>query len=86
MPKPRTIPKLDLQKQYPTHIRMKAQIHDSALQQLLRIPSDKDSTHITTQDILTRMDNPVIIHSRTLSIPVDYKIGISWGSMVEYKR
>jgi hypothetical protein len=77
-----------LQKQHPVLIRMKAQIHDSALQQLLIIPNDANlpnSTYISVQDILDSMKNPIVIHSRTLLIPVDYKIGKSWGNMTEYK-
>lgn len=69
-----------LQKANPTELRMKAQIHDSSLQQF---PTDKTSTY-TTQ-ILKSMINPIEIHKRTLVVPVDYKLGQDWSNMVEYK-
>lgn len=82
-----------LQKQYPTQIRMKAQIHDSSLKQIYINYEDnsentenkenKDNPFI--QFTLECMNNPITIHRRTLVIPVDYKLGNSWGNMIEYK-
>jgi DNA polymerase I-like protein with 3'-5' exonuclease and polymerase domains len=69
-----------LQKQRPKEIRMKAQIHDSALQQFKIEAKDE-----MIEKVLTNMKNPVIIHGRTLHIPVDYKIGPDWAEMEEFK-
>jgi hypothetical protein len=71
-----------LQKTHPTTLRMKAQIHDSVLLQ------HKERVEIEegfVSAILSRMNNPITIHKRILNIPVDYKLGASWGSMKEYK-
>jgi DNA polymerase I-like protein with 3'-5' exonuclease and polymerase domains len=69
-----------LQKQYPTQLRMKAQIHDSSLQQF-----KVEREEFFKPEILDRMKNPVIIHGRTLNIPVDYKLGTDWATMEEFK-
>lgn len=69
-----------LQKANPKTLRMKAQIHDSSLQQFLA-----DKVEVFVPEILTRMNNPITIHKRVLSIPVDYKLGKDWGNMKEYK-
>jgi DNA polymerase I-like protein with 3'-5' exonuclease and polymerase domains len=69
-----------LQKANPTSLRMKAQIHDSALQQFPITEKDKYVTQI-----LERMNNPVTIHKRELVIPVDYKLGLDWVNMEEFK-
>lgn len=69
-----------LQKANPRSLRMKAQIHDSALQQFL---AEKVAEYVPV--ILKCMDNPIEIHKRLLKIPVDYKLGTSWGNMKEYK-
>lgn len=68
-----------MQKANPTALHMKAQIHDSVLLQI-----SEGNEHLV-QEVLTCMNNPIIIHGRTLNIPVDYKIGKSWGTMKEYK-
>jgi DNA polymerase I-like protein with 3'-5' exonuclease and polymerase domains len=60
-------------------LRLKAQIHDSIFTQRLAHRTD------LTQTVRACMDNPVIVKGRTLRIPVDYKDGISWGSMIEHK-
>lgn len=70
-----------LQKERPKDMRMKAQIHDSVLVQY----NDQWFNIDFVQEILDRMRNPVKIHNRTLLIPVDYKLGQSWGNMKEYK-
>jgi hypothetical protein len=59
---------------------MKAQIHDSALQQFL---SPLEEKYVPT--ILESMNNPITIHRRVLHIPVDYKLGTDWGNMKEFK-
>jgi DNA polymerase I-like protein with 3'-5' exonuclease and polymerase domains len=69
-----------LQKANPKVLRMKAQIHDSALQQFL---ADKETEYVPM--ILNSMDNPLPVNGRILRIPVDYKLGQSWGNMKEYK-
>ena len=56
---------------------MKAQIHDSFLGQ-------RKAT-ITVEDILSRMRNPIVIHRRTLLVPITYKLGSNWADMKEYK-
>jgi DNA polymerase I-like protein with 3'-5' exonuclease and polymerase domains len=69
-----------MQKARPKELRMKAQIHDSAL---LQIPEDLSSSYVPA--ILSCMNNPITIHKRILSIPVDYKLGTDWGNMKEFK-
>ena len=68
-----------LQKANPKNLRMKAQIHDSALLQ-----HDK-TFDAFVPTVLDCMKNPIIIHGRTLNIPVDYKLGTDWANMKEYK-
>jgi DNA polymerase I-like protein with 3'-5' exonuclease and polymerase domains len=64
-----------LQKEEPVDFRMKAQIHDSAPFQY----------RIGREDIRKKaidcFNNPVVIHGRTLKIPVDYKEGLNWMNM-----
>lgn len=57
------------------NLRLKAQVHDSILFQY-----HKDHGEYL-QKVLDCLDNPVVIHGRTLRIPIDYKQGDSWGSM-----
>jgi hypothetical protein len=59
---------------------MKAQIHDSSLQQY---KIEERGIYVPT--VLEAMKNPITIHKRILSIPVDYKLGTDWGNMKEYK-
>lgn len=70
------------QKSDPVNMRMKAQIHDSALLQY-RIDQHPENTFVRA--ILSDMNNPITIHRRTLHIPVDYKLGPTWGEMKEFK-
>jgi DNA polymerase I-like protein with 3'-5' exonuclease and polymerase domains len=69
-----------LQKANPATLRMKAQIHDSALQQF-----KVEIQEYYVGGILAAMDNPLTVNGRLLKIPVDYKLGQSWGNMKEYK-
>jgi hypothetical protein len=62
-------------------IRFKAQIHDSIFQQVR-----KDLKAEFVPKLLNAMDNPVVVHGRTLRIPVDYKDGTCWGSLIEHKN
>lgn len=55
-------------------IRIKAQIHDSVFGQW-RI----EKRDFYAQEVLKRMDNPVVVHGRTLRIPVDIKYGHRWA-------
>ena len=71
-----------MQKRNPKVMRMKAQIHDSALTQYQQ-QFWADRNYVG--EILSHMNNPVTIHKRVLSIPVDYKLGTDWGNMKEYK-
>lgn len=61
-------------------IRLKAQIHDSVFLQLHKSISEQ-----TKPLLLTDLDNPVVVHGRTLRIPVEYKDGTCWGKMIEHK-
>jgi hypothetical protein len=62
-------------------IRFKAQIHDSIFLQI------HDSIlEEARQQVYDALQNPVIIHGRSLLIPVDYKYGTVWGDMTEVKR
>lgn len=68
-----------LQKKFPTELRMKAQVHDSApFQYLTDRPDIRDRA-------IECFRTPVVIHGRELRIPVDYKEGPSWGETVERK-
>lgn len=61
-------------------VRFKAQIHDSVFLQI--------HNSILTQTIPQLQQclyNPVAVNGRNLVIPVDYKIGMSWGHMEEVK-
>ena len=61
-------------------VRFKAQIHDSVFLQI--------HNSILTQTIPQLQQclyNPVTVNGRSLVIPVDYKIGKSWGGMEEVK-
>lgn len=69
----------ELVKEYKGELRIKAQVHDSVLGQYRKGRADiRDA-------VLAAMDNPVIIHGRTLRIPVDIKVGDSWGTMKPLK-
>ncbi len=64
-----------LQKREPGDFRMKAQIHDSAPFQYRKGRED------IRKEAIECFNNPVVIHGRTLRIPVDYKSGVNWGNM-----
>lgn len=64
-----------LVKKHKGNLRIKAQVHDSVLGQYRTGRTD------IRAEVLAAMDNPVIIHGRTLRIPVDIKVGDSWGTM-----
>ena len=68
-----------LVKKHQGNLRLKAQIHDSVLGQYRKGRED------IRAEVLAAMNNPVIIHGRTLRIPVDIKVGDSWGTMKELK-
>lgn len=55
------------------NIRVKAQVHDSVFGQI-RI----GMREYYAPRILHCMDNPIVVHGRTLSIPVDIKFGHNW--------
>lgn len=61
-------------------IRFKAQIHDSIFLQIHDSIMEE-----TVPKIKEALNNPVLVNGRYLKIPVDYKYGKSWGSMVEVK-
>lgn len=63
------------------NIRLKAQIHDSCFGQI-RI----GTREYYAPRILACMDNPVIVHGRTLRIPVDIKFGNNWAEGDETKN
>lgn len=63
------------------NIRLKAQIHDSIFGQI-RIGMRE---HYAPR-ILACMDNPVVVHGRTLKIPVDIKFGLNWAEGDEKKN
>ena len=64
----------DLVLQHPEDFRLKAQIHDSIFGQW-RI-SKRD---FFAAELAKRMHNPVVVHGRTLVIPIDIKYGRNWG-------
>jgi len=66
-----------LVKKHEGRLRIKAQVHDSILGQI------RDGDIRIRQEVIDAMDNPVIIHGRTLRIPTDIKVGKTWGTMKE---
>lgn len=66
-----------LQKKEPEDFRMKAQIHDSAPFQYRKGRED------IRKKAIECFRNPVVIHGRTLRIPVDFKTGKDWGHMIK---
>lgn len=66
-----------LVKKHEGRLRIKAQVHDSILGQT------KLGNEGIRQEVIDAMNNPVIIHGRTLTIPTDIKVGKSWGTMEE---
>lgn len=60
--------------------RLKAQVHDSMPAQY---PKDKRDYYVPR--MLELMNNPVVVHGRALRVPIDAKIGHTWGSMEKYK-
>jgi DNA polymerase I-like protein with 3'-5' exonuclease and polymerase domains len=64
-----------LTKENPKDFRLKAQIHDSAPFQY----------RIGREDLrdkaIRNFENPVVVHGRTLRIPVDFKEGPNWGDL-----
>lgn len=54
--------------------RLKAQVHDSILSQF---PEERKEYWAKRQQAL--MDNPIVIHGRTLSIPTDAAVGKNWS-------
>jgi DNA polymerase I-like protein with 3'-5' exonuclease and polymerase domains len=66
-----------LVKKHKGEYRLKAQVHDSILAQWRAGRND------IRNEAIAAMNNPVIIHGRTLRIPTDLKVGNSWGTMKE---
>lgn len=60
--------------------RLKAQIHDSILAQY---PISKRDKYIPK--LVECMQNPVVIHGRTLRIPLDAKFGKNWADTEKYE-
>jgi len=60
--------------------RLKAQIHDSILAQY---PIAKRDVYLPK--LVECMQNPVVIHGRTLRIPLDAKFGHNWADTEQYK-
>jgi hypothetical protein len=58
------------------------QTHDSIL-----TLQKEEKLHELSKEVLTIMQEPVTIHGRTFSVPVEGKVGYSWGKkcMVTYK-
>lgn len=59
--------------------RLKAQVHDSIPAQYLASKRD-----YYVPKMLALMNNPVTVHGRLLTIPVDAKVGPSWGELKGY--
>lgn len=60
--------------------RLKAQIHDSCPFQYKKEERDK-----WVPKALELLTNPVEVHGKTLLIPMDAKVGSTWGDMKKYK-
>lgn len=54
--------------------RLKAQVHDSVLSAW-----PKDERHIWHPRMQECLNNPIVVHGRTLRIPIDSKVGQSWA-------
>jgi DNA polymerase I-like protein with 3'-5' exonuclease and polymerase domains len=68
-----------LVKKHNGDLRLKAQVHDSVPFQY------REGREDIRDEVLAALDNPAIIHGRTLRIPVEAKIGNNWGEMEELK-
>lgn len=55
-------------------VRLKAQIHDSIFGQIRIDKMDQYAPRV-----LEVMDNPIVVHGRTMRIPVDLNFGKNWG-------
>jgi DNA polymerase I-like protein with 3'-5' exonuclease and polymerase domains len=60
-------------------LRLKAQIHDSVFFQYQKGRDD------IRNEVKACLNNPAVIHGRTLRIPTDCKVGISWSKMEKVK-
>jgi DNA polymerase I-like protein with 3'-5' exonuclease and polymerase domains len=60
-------------------LRLKAQIHDSVFFQYQKGRDD------IRNEVKASLNNPAVIHGRTLRIPTDCKVGISWSKMEKVK-
>lgn len=60
--------------------RLKAQVHDSMPAQY-----KKEMRDYYVPRMLALMDNPTTVHGRVLRVPIDAKIGPTWGDMEKYK-
>jgi DNA polymerase I-like protein with 3'-5' exonuclease and polymerase domains len=56
------------------------QIHDSLPFQY------REGREDVRKEVVAALDNPIVVHGRTLRIPVDCKVGKSWGTMTKLKR
>lgn len=61
--------------------RLKAQVHDSILSQYPKAERD-----YWVPKKMALMRNPVVVHGRTLVIPIDAKVGPNWKQMEKYKE
>lgn len=57
------------------------QVHDSIL---LQCPVDKLQATVTA--VRECMEKPVLINSKQVSIPAEFKVGDNWGNMKKYKN
>jgi DNA polymerase I-like protein with 3'-5' exonuclease and polymerase domains len=60
--------------------RLKAQVHDSMPAQYLKSRRD-----FYVPKMLELMDSSVLVHGRILRVPLDAKVGPSWGELKGYK-
>ena len=69
-----------LVKKHNGNFRLKAQVHDSAPFQY------REGKPEILLEVIEALDNPVIVHGRTLRIPTDMKVGKSWGTMNKVEK
>ena len=62
-------------KENPKDFRIKAQLHDSMPFQ--RKVGREDLRNIA----IANFENPITVNGRVLKIPVDFKEGLTWGTM-----
>jgi hypothetical protein len=62
---------------------VRLQVHDSIG---VVVPDDRESIEFTIKALKNHGEQVVVINNEPLTIPVDFKIGYSWGDLKDYKE